>query len=112
MGQTISITKHNAHKTHRFTDKMYNKLYRKIEENTATFYEQYFIDAMYPVFESRLNIPIYFCIYIHNGYCIIARRLDKKNYIEVKRIRYYDTDSYTKFTERYAKLTKNKIIKI
>ena len=37
MGQTISINKNNIHKTHRFNDKMYEKLDHYVNNNNATF---------------------------------------------------------------------------
>ena len=89
MGQTISINKRNIHKTHRFTDKMYEKLNYYVSKNYVTTYEKHFAKTMEPVFENTLNIPVFYCAYTSN-YCIIARRLNKSRLIEVKAILYND----------------------
>lgn len=111
MGQSMSINKYNIHKTHRFTDKMYENLKSKVNNKNPNFYEIFFIDAMKPIFENNLNIPIFNSIYINTGYCIIARRLNKRHNIEVKGISYNDIDRYENFTIGYARLCKNKVLK-
>ena len=105
MGQTISINKGNIHKTHRFTDEMYEKLDCRVNDNNATIYEKQFRNTMKPVFENNLNIPIFYCIYISN-YCIISRRLNKSHLIETKALLYCNQKKYKKFTNGYAKLVK------
>jgi hypothetical protein len=111
MGQSISINKYNIHKTHRFTDKMYKELKSKVNKENANIYETCFIDAMEPVFKNNLSIPIFNCIYINTGHCIISRRLNKLHHIEVKAISYNDIDRYNNYTSGYARLCKNKVLK-
>lgn len=110
MGQTISINKRNIHKTHRFTDKMYEKLNYYVSKNYVTTYEKYFAKTMEPVFENTLNIPVFYCTYTSN-YCIIARRLNKSRLIESKAILYNDEKRYKKFTKGYAKLVQTNFSK-
>ena len=111
MGQTISINKRNIHKTHRFTDKMYEKLNYYVSKNYVTTYEKHFAETMEPVFENTLNIPVFYCMYTSN-YCIIARRLNNSRLIEAKAILYNDEKRYKNFTKGYAKLVPTKISKI
>jgi len=111
MGQTISINKRNIHKTHRFTDKMYEKLNYYVSKNYATTYEKHFAKTMEPVFENILNIPVFYCTYTSN-YCIIARRLNKSRLIEAKALIYNDEKRYKNFTKGYAKLVQTKFSKI
>ena len=109
MGQTFSVTKKNFTKIHCFTDKMYIKLNDLVDKKRAFLYETYFRDAMKPIFESKFNIPIYYCIFISGGYCIVARRISKSHLIEIRGIKYMDRERYTRFTKKYAKLVKNKV---
>lgn len=109
MGQNISVNKYNVHKTHRFTDDMYVKLSTMVNIHYATSYETYYRDTMKPVYDTKFNIPVYFIKYIPDGYCIIARRLNKKKFIEVKGIKYNDQDKYDNFTKGFARLVINKI---
>ena len=109
MGQSISINKNNIHKTHRFTDKMYEKLNYCVSKNYATTYEKYFAKTMEPVFENNFNIPVFYCKYISN-FCIVAKRLNKSRLIEVKAILYNDDKRYKNFTKGYAKLVQNKLL--
>lgn len=111
MGQTISINKRNIHKTHRFTDKMYEKLNHYVSKNYATTYEKHFAKTMKPVFENNLDIPVFYCRYISN-YCIVAKKLNNSSLIEAKAILYNDEKQYKKFTKGYAKLVPTKISKI
>lgn len=111
MGQSISINKNNIHKTHRFTDRMYEKLNYCVSKNYATTYEVQFRNTMKPVFENNLDIPVFYCKYISN-YCIIARRLNNSHLIEAKAIPYSDEKRYKNFTKGYAKLVPTKISKI
>ena len=107
MGQIISINKNNLYKTHRFTDNMYVKFNEQVDKNEkSNMFELHFRDTMKPVFENNLNIPIYYCTYIQNGYCIIARRLSNIHIIEIKGIQYNNHKSYTNFTKGYARLAK------
>ena len=108
MGQTISINKRNIHKTHRFTDKMYEKLNYYVSKNYVTTYEKHFAKTMEPVFENTLNIPVFYCTYT-SKYCIIARRLNNSRLIEAKAILYNDEKRYKNFTKGYAKLVPTKI---
>ena len=110
MGQTISINKNNIHKTHRFTDKMYEKLNYYVSKKYATTYEKHFAETMGPVFENTLNIPVFYCTYT-SSYCIIARRLNKSRLIEAKAILYNDEKRYNNFINGYAKLVQTKISK-
>ena len=110
MGQTISITKGNIHKTHRFTDEMYEKLDCRVNDNNATTYEEQFRNTMKPVFENTLNIPVFYCTYTSN-YCIIARRLNDSHLIEAKALIYNDEKRYKNFTKGYAKLLQTKFSK-
>ena len=110
MGQTISINKKNIHKTHRFNDKLYSKLDYYVSKNYATYYEKLFAKTMKPVFESTLDIPVFYCIYTTN-YCIIAKKLNNYSLIEAKAILYNDQTRYNKFTKGYAKLVQNKVFK-
>ena len=111
MGQTMSINKNNIHKTHRFTDKMYEKLNQYVSKKYATTYEKRFAKTMEPVFENTLNIPVFYCTYT-SKYCIIVRRLNKSRLIEAKAILYNDEKRYKNFTKGYAKLVQNKDLKI
>jgi hypothetical protein len=103
MGQTISINKNNIHKTHRFTDKMYITLSLLVDRNYANNYEKQFINTMKPVYENNSTISIFNCTYISNGYCIVARRLNKSRLIEAKAIAYTHKKRYNNFTKGYAK---------
>ena len=104
MGQTISINKNTIHKTHRFNDKMYEKLDNCVNNKKATFYEEQFRNVIKPVFENNLDIPVFYCKYISN-YCIVARRLNNSSLIEAKATLYNDEKRYKNFIKGYAKLT-------
>ena len=53
MGQSISINRNNVYKTHRFSDNMYIKLNKRVNQNEATLYENCFKTTMEPIFEDN-----------------------------------------------------------